>query len=135
MGSTESQHVVKQEESQDEDEYDEVEEEEEEVNNEERSITGELQKNLLVKKVWNKNPKSDCFLRQNETRGFRNHNTRGVNTSVHGLPKKKSGIPLSPPPTPPRPPLVLVFSLIRCRLNISSLASSSAAPQCRIKSV
>ncbi|KAE8696146.1 putative pentatricopeptide repeat-containing protein [Hibiscus syriacus] len=37
--------------------------------------------------------RSDCFLRQNETRGFTNHNTttRGVNTSVHRQPKKKSG--------------------------------------------
>ncbi|GMI93951.1 mitochondrial editing factor 14 [Hibiscus trionum] len=32
--------------------------------------------------------RSDCFLRQNETRGFTNPNTRAVNNSVHGLPKK-----------------------------------------------
>ncbi|KAK8489596.1 hypothetical protein V6N13_024028 [Hibiscus sabdariffa] len=34
--------------------------------------------------------RSHCFLRQNETRGFTNHNTR-VNNPVQGLPKKKSG--------------------------------------------
>ncbi|GMI78157.1 mitochondrial editing factor 14 [Hibiscus trionum] len=35
--------------------------------------------------------RSDCFLRQNESRGLTNHIPRAVNNPVHELPKKKSG--------------------------------------------
>ncbi|KAK8992934.1 hypothetical protein V6N11_048993 [Hibiscus sabdariffa] len=35
--------------------------------------------------------RSHCFLGQNESRGFTNHNIRAVNNPVQGLPKKKSG--------------------------------------------